>query len=204
MTNGSNLRRKQMTKIVDARTLTCPQPVILTKKALEEADEVITIVDNEAAKENVTRLAKSEGHEVTVEQKDDGIYLSLRRLITRQDKEEQPPATGIVMFIASDILGRGENIEMGNLLMHSFLNTLGALNSKPESIIFMNNGVKLVTKDSLVVGELKQLESQGVEILACGTCLSRLNLTGKIAVGQISNMYTLADTLLKANKIISL
>jgi len=193
-----------MTKIVDARTLTCPQPVILTKKALEEADEVITIVDNEAAKENVTRLAKSEGHEVTVEQKDDGIYLSLRRLITRQDKEEQPPATGIVMFIASDILGRGENIEMGNLLMHSFLNTLGALNSKPESIIFMNNGVKLVTKDSLVVGELKQLESQGVEILACGTCLSRLNLTGKIAVGQISNMYTLADTLLKANKIISL
>ncbi|MFC2016654.1 sulfurtransferase-like selenium metabolism protein YedF [Chloroflexota bacterium] len=193
-----------MTKIVDARNLPCPQPILLTRKALEEADEVITIVDNEAARENVSRLGNSQGHEVTVEQKDDGIYLSLRRVSTKQAKEEQPPTTGIVLFIASDILGRGENIELGNLLMHSFLNTLGALNSRPESIIFMNNGVKLVTEDSLVVGELKQLESQGVEILACGTCLSRLNLTDKIAVGQVSNMYTLADTLLRAKKTISL
>jgi len=109
-----------------------------------------------------------------------------------------------VLFISSDILGRGENIELGNLLMHSFLNTLGALNSKPESIIFMNNGVKLITEDSLVVGEIKQLESQGVEILACGTCLSRLNLMDKVAVGQVSNMYSLADTLLKSKKVISL
>lgn len=113
-------------------------------------------------------------------------------------------ASGIVLFISSDILGRGENIELGNLLMHSFLNTLGALNSKPENIIFINNGVKLVTEDSLVLGELKQLESQGTEILACGTCLSRFNLTDKVAVGQVSNMYTLADTLLKAKKVISL
>ena len=113
-------------------------------------------------------------------------------------------ASGIVLFISSDILGRGENIELGNLLMHSFLNTLGALNSKPENIIFINNGVKLVTEDSLVLGELKQLESQGTEILACGTCLSRFNLTDKVAVGQVSNIYTLADTLLKAKKVISL
>ena len=112
--------------------------------------------------------------------------------------------SGVVLFISSDILGRGENIELGNLLMHSFLNTLGALNSKPESIIFINNGVKLVSEDSLVVGELKQLESQGVEILACGTCLSRFNLTDRVAVGQVSNMYTLADTLLKARKVVSL
>ena len=39
-----------MAKIVDARTMDCPQPVILTRRALEEADEVITIVDNEAAR----------------------------------------------------------------------------------------------------------------------------------------------------------
>lgn len=193
-----------MTKIVDARSLPCPQPVILTKKALEEADEVVTIVDNEPARENVSRFGNSQGLKVTVEHKDDGIYLSLRKVETDQAKEERQPTNGIVLFIASDILGRGENIELGNLLMHSFLNTLGALNSKPETIIFMNNGVKLVVEDSVVVGELKQLESQGVEILACGTCLSRLNLTDKVAVGQVSNMYTLADTLLKADKIISL
>ncbi|MFC1871374.1 sulfurtransferase-like selenium metabolism protein YedF [Chloroflexota bacterium] len=193
-----------MAKIVDARNLACPQPVLLTIRALEEADEVITIVDNEAAKENVSRLGSSRGCEVAVEQKDDGIYLTLTRKTASCTEDKSPVASGTVVFITSDILGRGENIELGNLLMHSFLNTLGAFNSKPESIIFMNNGVKLVTEDSPVVGEIIQLESQGVEILACGTCLSRLNLMEKVAVGQVSNMYTLAETLLKAEKVIPL
>jgi selenium metabolism protein YedF len=193
-----------MARIVDARTLACPQPVILTKRALEEVDEVTTIVDNETARENVTRLGQSQGYEVMVEEKKDGIYLSLRRAGLKQTKDEVPAATGIVLFISSDILGRGENLELGNLLMHSFLNTIGAISPRPETIIFMNNGVKLITEDSPVVGELKQLESQGVEILACGTCLSRFELTDKVAAGQVSNMYTLAETLLRANKIISI
>ena len=194
-----------MAKIVDARNLPCPQPVLLTIKAMEEADEVTTIVDNEGALENVSRLGNSRGHEVTVEHKNDGIYLTLVKRGAELAKEApSSAATGIVLFISSDILGRGENIELGNLLMHSFLNTLGSLKSRPESIVFMNNGVKLVTENSLVVGELKQLESQGVEILACGTCLSRLKLTDKVAVGQVSNMYTLANTLLRANTVLSL
>jgi len=194
-----------MTKTVDARNLACPQPVLLTSKALEEADEVITIVDNEAARENVSRLGYSLGYEVTVEERNNGIYLTMVKQEAESTTEEiLLTDSGTVLFISSDVLGKGENRELGNLLMHSFLNTIGALNLKPESIICMNDGVKLVTEDSLVVGELKQLESQGVEILACGTCLSRLNLTDRVAVGQVSNMYTLTETLLKANKIISL
>jgi selenium metabolism protein YedF len=113
-------------------------------------------------------------------------------------------ATGIVLFIASDVLGSGDNQQLGRLLMQSFLHTLGGLTSRPETIIFMNSGVTLVTDDSPVLGELHQLENQGIEILACGTCLSRLQLADKVAVGQASNMYTIADTLLRAEKIISL
>jgi intracellular sulfur oxidation DsrE/DsrF family protein len=88
--------------------------------------------------------------------------------------------------------------------MQSFLHTLGGLTSRPETIVFMNSGVTLVTDDSPVLGELRQLENQGIEILACGTCISRLQLADKVAVGQVSNMYTIADTLLRAEKIISL
>lgn len=193
-----------MTKTVDARNLSCPQPVVLTRKALEEADEVITIVDNEAARENVSRLGKSQGCEVSIEIKDDGIYLTLRKAGARPAKEGPESAAGIVLFIASDVLGRGDNQQLGSLLMQSFLHTVGALASRPETIILINNGVRLVTKDSLVLGELRQLESQGIEILACGTCLSRLQLTDEVAVGQVSNMYTIADILLEAEKIISL
>jgi len=119
-------------------------------------------------------------------------------------KEEPVSTTGIVLLLASDILGRGDNLELGNLLMQSFLHTVSGLRVRPETTIFINNGVRLVTGDSPVLGELRQLESQGVEILACGTCLSRLQLADKVAVGQVSNMYTIADTLLRAEKVISL
>ena len=192
-----------MTKIIDARNLSCPQPVVLTKNALEEVDEVITIVDNEAARDNVSRLGKSQGCEVTVEQKDDGIYLTLKTTGYGPSKQQCAVPNGIVLFIASDVLGRDDQ-QLGSYLMQSFLDTLGGLELRPETIIFMNNGAKLVTKDSPVLEELLQLEDLGVEILACGTCLSRFELSEKVAVGKVSNMYNITDTLLRADKIVSL
>jgi selenium metabolism protein YedF len=113
-------------------------------------------------------------------------------------------ATGTVLFLGSDIIGRGESLALGNLLMQSFLHTMGGLEGGPEIILLMNNGVKLVTQESPVLGELKQLESQGTEILACGTCLARFELTDKIAVGKVSNMYEITGKMLKADRVISL
>lgn len=193
-----------MAKLVDARNLSCPQPVMLTMKALEEADEVTIVVDNEAAHENVARLGKSQGCEVNIEQRNDGIYLTLKKAEVELDKKEPQAATRTVLFLGSDVVGRGDDYQLGSLLMQKFLHTLGGLTSRPETIVLINTGVKLVTEDSLVAGELRQLESQGIEILACGTCLSRFQLTDKVAVGRISDMYTIANTMLKAEKIISL
>ncbi len=193
-----------MVKFFDARNLSCPQPVMLTMKALEEAEEVTTIVDNEVARENVARLGTSQGCEVNIEQRDDGIYLTLKKAKGELDKKEPQCATRSVLFLGSDIVGRGDDYQLGSLLMQKFLHTLSGLTSRPETIVLINTGVKLVTEDSLVVGELRQLESQGIEILACGTCLSRFQLTDKITVGRVSDMYTIANTLLKAERIISL
>ena len=88
--------------------------------------------------------------------------------------------------------------------MHSFLNTLGAFNHKPASLLFINDGVRLVAEDSIAIGELEQLEEQGVGILACGTCLSRLDLVDQLSIGQASSMYDITGTMLKADKVISL
>lgn len=194
-----------MTKIIDARNLSCPEPVVLTKQALDETDEVTTIVDNEVARDNVTRLGKSQGCTVNTESKDDGIYLTLRKTDASQDQvKTQYDATGVVLFISSDIMGRGENYQLGSLLMQSFLHTIPGLTLKPETIILLNNGVKLATEDSPALGELRQLEEQGIEILVCGTCLTHLQQMDKVAAGQVSNMYTIADTLFKAGKIVTL
>lgn len=66
---------------VDARGLSCPLPVIKTKKALEEgSDKQITvIVDNATARDNVARLAKSKKCSVSVEKKGGDFYLTLAR-----------------------------------------------------------------------------------------------------------------------------
>jgi selenium metabolism protein YedF len=192
------------TKLVDARTLSCPQPVMLTIKALEEADEVITIVDNEAARENVCRLGKSQGCEVKIEQKADGIFLTLRKTRTTELKKDSHSTTGIVLFIGSDVLGRGDDPQLGILLMQKYLHALAGLTTKPEAILLVNTGVKLVVKGSLTAEALDRLQDQGIEIKACGTCLSHFQLNDKVGVGQVSDMYTIADTLMRAEKIISL
>jgi TusA-related sulfurtransferase len=68
-----------LTKItVDAKGFSCPQPVVMTKKVLdnyEEGQEVEVIVDNEAARENVKRFAENKGFKVTVEEKEKEEYI---------------------------------------------------------------------------------------------------------------------------------
>ena len=74
----------------------------------------------------------------------------------------------------------------------------------PDTIIFFNTGVKLVVEGSPVLEDLNSLQNQGVEILACGTCLGHFELKEKIAVGEVSNMYTIAETMLTAGKVVNL
>ena len=54
--------------IIDARGLPCPQPVVMTKKAMEKASDLTVIVDNATAEENVSRLAEGHGMEVKVDE----------------------------------------------------------------------------------------------------------------------------------------
>jgi len=192
-----------MAKIIDARTLACPEPVMLTRRALQEHAEVTTIVDNDTARENIMRFGKNEGCQVTIEHKSDGTYITL---VKPEAKESHHPeiAAGSVLFLGSDVVGRGSNTGLGSLLMQKFLHTIGNMAGRPDTILLMNEGVRLVTHDSPSLSELQFLEKQGVEILACGTCLARLELTDKMAAGKISNMDEIAGKLLQAGKVISL
>ena len=74
----------------------------------------------------------------------------------------------------------------------------------PDAIILLNAGVKLTVEGSPVLEDLVALEGKGVELLACGTCLGHFGLKDKIVVGQVSNMYSIAETLLGAGKVVAL
>jgi len=189
--------------VIDARGLACPHPVVLTNNAFEESDEVTTIVDNEIAKENVSRLASSKGFKVEVEEKEGNFHLHLTRESSGMQPSMAQPVSGpTVLLIASDAIGRGSE-ELGHTLMTSFIQVLHEISPQPEKIIFINSGVKLVTDDSKVIEDLLELEEMGIELLACGTCLGYYELKEKIAVGKISNMYDIASALFNAGKIIT-
>jgi selenium metabolism protein YedF len=197
-----------MTKTVDARRLACPQPVILTRAALQEDDAVLTIVDNETARQNVTRMAEKAGCTVEAEARADGIYLSIRKVAA---EPEAIPAVGgsapqsgpLVLTIPGDSMGRGDD-ELGRILARGFFHALGEVTPRPDTIIFFNSGVKLVVEGSPVLEDLQALCGQGIEILACGTCLGHFDLKDKLVVGEVSNMYSIAEALLSAGKVVSL
>ena len=201
-----------MTKHIDARGLACPQPVILTRRAMQEGQSdkgwaVTTIVDNETARQNVTRMATKAGATVVAEQKDDGIYLHISGGQGPQEEQavsEAAPAGGpLVLAIASEFMGRGDDV-LGHVLMRGFFHTLGEVAPAPDTLILFNSGVKLVVDGSPVLEDLQVLRQHGVEILACGTCLGYYELRDRVAVGEVSNMYSIAEALLGAGKVINL
>ena len=180
-------------KEIDAKGLDCPEPVVLTKKALKENDEIVTIVDNEVAANNVKKLATKLGCEVAVNKKDELYRIEIVNTETK-DIEEKPENEGKVYFFKSDKLGTGKD-ELGDVLIKGFIHTLLEVETLPEKIIFMNSGVKIPTENQDAIESLKKLEEKGVSILACGTCLDYYGLKDKLKVGAISNMYEIVESL---------
>jgi selenium metabolism protein YedF len=105
-----------------------------------------------------------------------------------------------VILIQSEVLGRGED-ELGELIMSNFLRLLVESPDKPASLVFWNTGVKLVGEGSWALAHLKKLEEQGVEILACATCLDYFELTDKLKVGKPTNMVKSIDSLLHKDMV---
>ena len=67
-------------KTIDARGLSCPEPVIMTRKALSSVEQSYEVlVDNPASRENVTRYAEHQGYSVSVTEQDGEYTLSLRK-----------------------------------------------------------------------------------------------------------------------------
>ncbi len=94
------------------------------------------------------------------------------------------------------------NDELGHVLMKSFVYALTQQDVLPETMIFYNTGAKLTCEGSPVLQDLQTLAAMGVEIVTCGTCLDFQHLKEKLQIGTVTNMYDIAERLLKADHII--
>lgn len=220
------MSESKLPRVLDARGLACPEPVVRTKKALEEGgfERLDVLVDNLAARENVLRFASYSGCSVSGVDEKDGVFTlhlgvapgpasggaaagpeleaaAARASCAAGAAGASPEgAAGATVFIPSDRLGRGDE-ELGALLMRGFLYALAEAEAQPRRVIFMNSGVRLAVEGSESLDNLRRLSASGVEILACGTCLDFFKVKDKLAVGRVSNMYEIAGFLLEGRTL---
>ena len=199
-------------KIVDAKGLKCPMPLILTKRALLEIeqDETLEIlIDNEISVKNVSRFLEEHHMQISTENLD-GLYrltVCKTGVIAEQTRAEEycetstsDPSDYIISF-QKNIRGEGSD-DLGSRLIQLFINTLPDIDHKPHTMVFLNSCVFLTLKDSAVLEPLKRLEGEGVRILVCGTCLDYFQKKEELAVGIVSNMYEIMSLMSDTPKVL--
>ncbi len=197
-------------KLLDLRTLPCPQPVIKCRQTINEENiaQIQVLVDNDAALENVSRYLTQQGFAVqSKKQGQDFCITALQNhseqiqntqeylINTNKDAEDK----AIAIFITTQHLGLGDD-ELGEKLMATFLSTLPELGKSLWRVILLNGGVKLAAQNGPALTTLQELEQAGVSILVCGTCLAYYEL--KKQVGETSNMLDIVTSLHLADKVI--
>jgi len=194
---------------IDARKLSCPAPVLLAKEAVEKnhPDSIDILVDNEAAKQNVSRFLQSRSYQVQAHEETGGFRILGVHLKAAGKQDEIPQSSSgedkkILVMIATDRIGFGDDT-LGIMLMTNFIKTLNEMVPDLWKMVFVNNGVKLTVSGSPVISELKELAGNGVDIMVCGTCLSHFNLLDKKEVGGITNMLDIVTAMQLADKVIT-
>ena len=193
----------------------CPIPVVKTlnaMKTLQGPDVIETLVDNEIAVQNLTRMASQKGCTVKSEklgEKEYKVTITVGDVSVAQNVDAEnvlcilpsDRKKNTVVVISSKAMGHGGD-ELGTALMKGFIYALSQQEDIPSTILFYNGGASITCEDSVSLEDLKSMEAQGVEILTCGTCLNFYGLTEKLAVGSVTNMYTIVEKMNGADLII--
>ncbi len=207
-------------KKVDARGLPCPQPVLLTRKALMDLGGegvILVVVDSAASRDNVKRFAESQGCTVQVEEPEAGVWeILLAKGYTCElpgGKGEAPREApspggrgdkkpGVVVYVNRPVMGGGDE-ELGRILIKGFLGTLKEVEPLPTHLVFVNEGVRLAVEGSEVLEEIAGLEKKGVKVLSCATCLGHLGLEKDLRAGLAGNAFEIAQVLMSAGSVVS-
>ena len=204
-----------MEKIIDCRGMACPLPVVNAKNAAEmlsAGDVLIVQVDNEIAVQNLLRFASHKDFPASAEKKGEAEYaISIRisqGIATPAPEQAEAPlcATdtrkkGMLVVLSANTMGSGDE-KLGTALMKAFVFALTKQDQLPETILCYNTGAFLTCQGADTLEDLKLLESEGVTVLTCGTCLDFYGLKEKLAVGSVTNMYDIVERMQSAQSII--
>jgi selenium metabolism protein YedF len=202
-----------MERTIDCRGMACPLPVVNAKKAADElhdGDVLTVLVDNEIAVQNLQRFASGRGCAANGEKKADNEYaveITIAGGESAQEQDEEITCAldirkkGMLVVLSADTMGSGDP-KLGTNLMKAFVFALTKQDQLPETILCYNTGAYLTCEGADTLEDLKLLESEGVTVLTCGTCLDFYGLKEKLAVGSVTNMYDIVERMESAAAII--
>jgi len=113
------------------------------------------------------------------------------------------PDSDTVIMVTRNGMGDADP-ELQLKLVSTYFKLLDENNLLPAAICFYTNAVRLVVDESPVLASLKSLESKGVRLILCSTCLSYYNLTEKVQVGIVGGMTDIIESQRLAGKVISI
>jgi selenium metabolism protein YedF len=201
-------------KILDVKGKKCPMPLIETKKALKEINPEETlkiIIDNETSVKNVSHYLEDNGIRIEKSQRGDTWEIVVNK--GEADLEQTVPEAycsapaekddSYVVVFTKNRIGEGSE-ELGEALIGAMLNSLLELDKQPKKLIFMNSGINIVIEGSIVLHSLRDIEAKGVEIIVCGTCLDYFGKMDELAIGRISNMYEIMESMTGVGNVINI
>lgn len=203
-----------MNRTIDCKGMACPLPVVNAKKAAEElnsGDVLVVLVDNEIAVQNLTRFGEHKGFTVTAEknsEKEYAVTMNITGNVPQQAAQEEAVdcemdsrRKGMLVVLSANTMGTGDP-KLGTNLMKAFVFALTKQDQLPDTILCYNTGAYLTCEGADTLEDLKLLESEGVTVLTCGTCLDFYGLKEKLAVGGATNMYDIVERMENAAQII--
>lgn len=189
-------------KTIDCTGMQCPIPVTKIKEYFDSIGEgeAVVVVDNEIANVNVINYAIDHGYKYESVKSNNEYEIIIEKrgcLEVVEDRKE------ISIVITSNKIGEDNN-RLGQKLMEEYIDTLSEEYKLPSNIIFMNDGVKLLVKESKVIEEIHLLEEKGVKIYASDTSLNDFKLINKLIVGKIVDMSFIIDVMNNSDNVIKL
>lgn len=188
---------------IDCRGQQCPQPVIQVRRQLlaEPRAALQVLVDDAAARDNISKLAASRGCTVTVTPEGATYLLKLTPGQPTGAEEGTHPIGPTVVLVAAEQMGSGDD-RLGKILMKNFFFTLAENDTAPDLLLFVNGGAKLTVAGAEVIEALEKLAALGSDIATCGLCLEFFGLKEALAIGRVTNMLEIATALQSAGRVI--
>jgi selenium metabolism protein YedF len=189
--------------------------VLHVRNALEKEApaSIAVLVDNEAARQNVSRFLEHQNYQVSSELQGDefrvigtrgaGVKAPEAIAATPAVKKREAGVKKVMVLITTVHMGHGDD-GLGDMLMFNFIKTLKEMGPELWRVAFVNSGVSFTAEGSEAVPILQELAGEGVQIAACGACLAYFHLLDKLQVGEVTNMLEIVTGMKEADSVVTI